>query len=73
MTSQTHILNSLHRERQQMSEAAITWGDVRDLLRDCEEACALLLKDEDSNEAFDILAALENLKGIAGAMKLKNE
>ncbi len=71
--TQNEILSANYRASMQRREDAITWADVREKIKECEDAVALLLKDNASNEAFDILAALEEQKGVAGRMQLECE
>lgn len=66
MTTQAQVHSSLASERSRNADEAIAMSDCRTLIRDCEDACALLLKDFDSDAVYTILNRLEDAKGTAG-------
>ncbi len=71
--TQNEISSANYRAAMQRREDAIAWGDAETLIRDCYEAVALVLKHVEATEAEDILAALEEQKGVAGKMQLECE
>jgi len=62
-----------YRAGMQRRDDLIMWADVVSELRDTEDRVAELLKECSDPAACEILAKLEDIRGIAGARKLESE